>query len=197
MKQWPWTIKLLLCTFFFEGANFLASMSLSARVNSDAQMWQLLFIPILCVLCLIVFVALFSPKNKPYRLMLTGALLLFPISYIAAAYLGSFMGDWLFYRDLPRMKQVVALVQKGSIPIYYGITSYGEIPLPAQYQDLAAKVRGERDSKGRLMVTFFVGGAFPSKHQCYIYNSNDNRAAVEKGWPSGFRREKQWFEVRD
>lgn len=155
-------------------------------------MWGLLFSIILSGLCLAIVISLFLPRNKSQRLKLGGVLLLAPISYVVAGDLGSLIGDHLFYRDLPRLKQVIGLVQGGAIPI-----REGRIMLPSQYRDLASWVNAEHDSKGGLIVIFFVGNGFPVKHQCYVYISNDSQTAIEKDWPRGFRREKQWFEVSD
>jgi len=184
---------LLWATFITEGLFFLSVLSFASRTNTNAQLLLMLSLLILFVLCLAVFASLFPSKNKPYRVKLVGALLLVPFSLFAAGFLGRHIGDYLFYRDLPRMKKVVALIQDGSIPV-----TKGRIKLPSQFQDLAYSTQARKDEKGVLTVIFFVGGGFPVKHQCYLYRSNGVLTNdIKKDWPSGFRREKQWFEVHD
>lgn len=185
--------KLLLVTFATEATLFFSLLSFAARSNMNAQLLLMLSLLVLCGLCLIVFISLFFKQNKPYRIKMIVALLLAPACLFCAGFWGRQIGDYLFARDLPRLKQAVRLIESGAVPI-----KKGRLELPEQYRDLAYSVHARRDNLGVLTVTFFVGGGFPVKHQCYLYRANGVLTnAIKEDWPSGFRREKQWFEVHD
>jgi hypothetical protein len=183
---------LLWSTLFVEALLFCSTVSFGARPNSNAQLLGALFSLLLFGLCLTVFVCLFLSKHRAYRLKLAGVLLLAPVSVVLAFCIGGVLREHLFYRDLPRLKQVVSLVQSGAARVVQG-----HVMLPSQYNDLASTVHAKHAAKGELIVTFFVGGGFPVKHHCYVYCSSDNSALVQKDWPIGYRKEKQWFEVND
>lgn len=153
----------------------------------------MLSLMILLVACLAVLVNLFSTRHKQHRLKSAGVLLAAPLSLVLAVFLGGHIRNYLFYRDLPRLKEVVALIQSGSMPL-----AHGRISLPAKYESLTYATHGNRDATGALTVTFFVGGGFPVKHHCYLYRSDGVLTpAIRRSWPSGTRKEKQWFEVSD
>lgn len=186
-------MKLLWFTLAFEVLLFCSTLSFVARPNVSAQLLLMLSVLILFFLCLAVSVSLFPARNKQRRLKAVGVLLLAPVSLVLAGFLGGHIRDYLFYRDLPRMKEVVTLIQSGSIPI-----SQGRINLPLQYQSLAYSTHANRDAEGALTVIFFVGGGFPVKHHCYLYRSDGIiTPEIKRDWPMGTRKEQQWFEVSD
>ena len=144
--------------------------------------------------CVVLFSALFVRSNQPhYYRKSIAVLLLAPLALFSSVFLSRYLRDYLFYRDLPHMKEVVALIQNGKIPI-----SDGKVILPAKYQSLSYDTHAHHDEDRTYTVIFFVGGGFPVKHLCYRYRSDDIiTPEIKRSWPSGFRREKCWFEVWD
>lgn len=186
-------MKLLWFALLAEAVCFLSALSFISRPNVNAQLLLMLSLPTLLIAWLAVLVGLFSARGKQHRLKYLQVLLLAPTSLVLAVFIGGHTRDYLFYRDLPRMKEVVALIQSGSIPL-----APGRINLPDKYKSLAYGTHAGRDEQGALTVTFFVGGGFPVKHHCYLYRSDGVMTPeVRRNWTSGFRREKQWFEVSD
>lgn len=186
-------MKLLWFTLIIEAIFFLSTLSFVARPNVNAQLLLMVSLLILFISWLSVLGSLLPTRNKELRLKAAGVLLLAPICLVLAGVLGGHIRNYLFYRDLPRMKEVVALIQNGSIPV-----TGGRIDLPSKYKSLAYGTHAYRDAKGALTVLFFVGGGFPVKHQCYLYCSDGIiTPEIRRDWPSGTRKEKQWFEVSD
>jgi hypothetical protein len=186
-------MKLLWSTLIVEMIFFWSTLSFVARPNVNAQLLLILSLLVLLFSWLAVLVSLFPARNKQHRLKAAVVLLLAPLCPVVAGFLGGHVRNYLFYRDLPRMKEVVALIQNGSIPV-----TGGRINLPTKYESLAYGAHAYRDAKGALTVIFFAGGGFPVKHHCFLYRSDGIiTPEIRRDWPSGTRKEKQWFEVSD
>jgi hypothetical protein len=186
-------MKWLRFTLVVEAIFFLSAVSFFARPGGISQLLLTLSALLLAGSWIIVFIISFFPRNRLHWKKSISVLLLTPLSLFFALFLGRHISDYLFYRDLPRMKEVVALIQNGRIPI-----SDGKVIMPAKYQSLSYGTHAYRDADGTYTVTFFVGGCFPVKHLCYLYRSdNIITPDIRRDWPSGFRREKCWFEVWD
>ncbi len=182
-----WFILALEAVLFFSGLSFIA------RLDGAAQLLLILTLLALPIPWLVMLVGLFRSQSKQHRPKMAGVLLLAPLSLVLAAFLGGHIRSYLFYRDLPRMKEVVALIQDGSISL-----THGRLNLPSRYGSLAYATHANRDAAGTLTVEFFVGGGFPVKHHAYLYLSDGVMTPeIRRDWPSGLRREKQWFEVSD
>lgn len=180
-------------TLVVEALLFWSALSFFARPNSMAQLLFMLSILILPALWLAVLVALFRAQNKQSRVASAGVLCLAPLCLFFALYLSIPLRNYLFYRDLPRMQEVVNLIQNGSIPI----TDH-PLQVPPQYDSLAYSVHSYREFGGSLTVIFFVGGGFPVKHHCYLYRSNGLiTPRIRQEWMVNLQREQQWFEISD
>ena len=179
--------------FMTEAVLFLSLIVFTARPALSNQLLFTLSFLLLLLLYPIVFFGLFFAQNKPLRPQMALALILAPLSLFVGGFLGGHASTYLFYRDLPRMKEVVALLQ--SRPL----TSRREhIYLPAQYKDLAYSTQAGKDSQGMVTVLFLVGVGFPVKHVYYLYRSDDTISPnLRLEWRGGYRREKYWFQVSD
>ena len=179
--------------FVAEAVLFLSLIGFTARPAFSNQSLFMLSFLLMLPLYPIVFFGLFFAQNKPFRPQMAIALLLAPLSLFVGGFLGGHANTYLFYRDLPRMKEVVALLQTRPL------TSRRErIDLPVQYKDLAYVTQAGKDSQGIVTVLFFVGGGFPAKHTCYLYRSDDKISSdLRAEWHSSRHREKNWFQVSD
>jgi signal transduction histidine kinase len=186
-------MKLLWFALIVEAIFFWATLSFIGRSTPYNQLLFMLMLLILFFTWMTVLFSLFFKQNKQHRLKAVGVLLLAPASLVLAVWLGFHLSTYLFYRDLPRMKEVIALIENGKIPI-----TERRIALPSKYESLAYMTHASRDLKGVLTVTFYVGGGFPSKHIAYLYRADDTiTPEISMEWPSGRRRIKQWFQVSD
>jgi len=121
-------MKWLRFTLVVEAIFFLSAVSFFARPGGISQLLLTLSALLLAGSWIIVFIISFFPRNRPHWKKSISVLLLTPLSLFFALFLGRHISDYLFYRDLPRMKEVVALIQNGTIP-----TSDERVILPAQY----------------------------------------------------------------
>ena len=184
---------LLKITFVFEAIFFCSLLSMLGRSNSTAQLIVMPMLFVLPVLWFSVLGSLSREQNKHLRQKSVIVLALAPLSLVLAVMLGPRLNDYLFYRDLPRLNEAVALIKKGAVPI-----EEGHARLPAEYSSLSYATHADQDSRGVWTITFFVGGGFPVKHQCYLYRSDDKITdEVALTWPRGRHREKYWFQVSD
>ncbi|MBC7529865.1 MAG: hypothetical protein H7308_20230 [Chthonomonadaceae bacterium] len=179
--------------FVTEAILFLSFIGFAARPAFSNQSHFMLSFLLLLPLYPIVFFGLFFAQNKPFRPQMAIALLLAPLALFVGGFLGSYANTYLYYRDLPRMKEVVALLQNRPLTI-----RREHIDLPAQYKDLAYVTQAGKDSQGVMTVLFIVGSGFPTKHTCYLYRSDDKISPeLRAEWHSSRHRENNWFQVSD
>lgn len=180
MKTWPSRLKIALA---LEVVFFSALLSFVARPGGSAELLVMLTaLPTL--LCWLA--SLFLLRDKMHRRRAAAVVLLAPAFLCIIPTVGPSLRAARFRRDLPRLREVVHLAERGQF-------SDGQ-PLPAPYQSLAYAVRVERKP---LRVTFYVGGGFPVKHEAYVYRADDSIDALRRDWPRAVRRLPHWFEASD
>lgn len=73
--------------------------------------------------------------------------------------------------------------------------------VPEAYKHLAYCILAEKDEKGVLVVTFFWGGGFPSKHSAFVYRSDGHLplkgTEFRREWPFAERINENWLRVGD
>ena len=186
---------LLRTTLVFEAIFFLLVLRYMARPDAIVQVITMLFAVLLFVpwLAVLITALSLSHRDQHYRMPSAVVLILAPASLFVALFVGSHIRDYLFYRDLPRLKEMVTLIKDGSLQ-----TRNERIEIPDRYKGLAYSIHSDSTANGGLMVTFFVGSGFPVKHLCYVYRSDDAMTDdMKDDWHIIHRREKHWFEVSD
>lgn len=169
---------------------FLAGAAFLARPNPLVQLVFMLAILLQLVMWPAMAVVALLPHNKAKRLKLASSLGFVPLALVASVLLGRPLNDYLFYRDLTRMKEVVTGIEKGSIRIT-------NASVPIGYENLAYRIDSSREGQV-LTVTFWIGSGFPVKHNAYIYRSDGKLTPeMRRDWPSSRQREEQWFQVSD
>jgi len=179
---------------------FACDIWFAAKPNTDLQLIGMAITLATIALLLISFISgiIFIRRDKIRALVPFGICLLgFPTSIIVGSYLGNWVRDWRFQKNLARYNEVVRLVEKAEIKT--GLLS-SRIDLPPQYSDLAIIALGKTNSTGNATIEFIIGGGFPVKHSGYLYIWNgkvESDPDAQRRWPYRSQIDSNWFRISD